>query len=161
MFTDSDLNRLFRYCLSLPQNEDDAMDLLQLGLEKFLKVNPGAVSHPVNYTFRIIRNQFIDDYRLRNKRGVEEYNEFTTVVDMEFKSLEDLYLDRDELKFLLDKMAPLERELLYFWAVEEYTLDEISQLFQIPKGTLVSKIHRMRKKMQAHLAQQDPLEAGL
>lgn len=137
------------------------MDLLQLGLEKFLKVNPGTVSHPVNYMFRIIRNQFIDEYRLRNKRVVEEYNEFTTVVDMEFKSLEDLCLDRNELKFLLNKMAPLERELLYFWAVEEYTLDEISQLFQVPKGTLVSKIHRMRKKMQSHLGQQDPLEVGL
>lgn len=161
MFTDPDLNRLFRYCFSLTQNEDDAMDLLQLGLEKYLKVNPGSVSHPVNYMFRIIRNQFIDDYRLRNKRVVEEYNELTTVVEMESKSLEDLYLARSELEFLLNKMAPLERELLYFWAVEEYTLDEISQLFQVPKGTLVSKIHRIRKKMQTHLGHRDSLEAGL
>jgi DNA-directed RNA polymerase specialized sigma24 family protein len=35
----------------------------------------------------------------------------------------------------------------FLWVVEEYTMKEISELTGIPRGTLLSRIHRIRKKV--------------
>jgi len=84
---------------------------------------------------------------------MEEYDDFNTVVEMNPRTLEDIYIDQDEITILLEKLNPPDRELLYFWAVEEYTIDEISKLLNTPRGTLVSRIHRLRKKLDTHLDQ--------
>ena len=44
-------------------------------------------------------------------------------------------------------MQPEERELLFLWAVEEYTIEEIAHMKQVPKGTLQSKLHRLKKRI--------------
>lgn len=150
---DAEFNRYFRYGLSLTGNEDDAFDLVQQSLEKFLRADRGDVKNSTSYMYRIIRNQFIDDYRQKSSRTMEEYDDFNTVVEMNPRTLEDVYIDQKEVEFLLDKLSAPERELLYFWGVEEYTMEEISTLLDTPKGTLVSRMHRLRKRLDFHLNQ--------
>jgi len=159
MFAEADLSRYFRYAVSLTENEDDAFDLLQQSVEKYLRSDLSDVKKPTSYFYRIVRNQFIDNYRQKNSRVMEEYDDFNTVVEMNPRTLEDIYIDQDEITILLEKLNPPDRELLYFWAVEEYTIDEISKLLNTPRGTLVSRIHRLRKKLDTHLDQGN-LRAG-
>jgi len=40
---------------------------------------------------------------------------------------------------------------MYFWAVEGYTTDELAEFLDISRGTLLSKIHRLRKRLEYHL----------
>jgi RNA polymerase sigma-70 factor (ECF subfamily) len=159
MFSEADLNRYFRYALSLTGNEDDAFDLLQQSVEKYLRTDPSEVKKPASYFYRIVRNQFIDDYRQKNSRPMEEYDDLTTVVEMNPKTFEEVYIDQKDVLFLLEKLSPQDRELLYFWAVEEYTMSEISELLHTPKGTLVSRMHRLRKKLDS-LPDQENLRTG-
>ena len=37
--------------------------------------------------------------------------------------------------------------MLYLWAVEEYTVDEIALLTETPRGTLLSRLHRLKKRV--------------
>jgi RNA polymerase sigma-70 factor (ECF subfamily) len=41
-------------------------------------------------------------------------------------------------------LNPVEREILYFWAIEGFSTTEVAKIMKMPKGTVLSKIHRMR-----------------
>ncbi len=145
------LNQLYRFAISLTNNEDQAYDLLQSCIEKYLKANLTDIETPVAYLKRMIRNEFID--QMRKKRF--HYDVDPTVIDrindesaLEELSLEDVFVQQSEVAALLGTMKPEERELLYLWAVEEYTIDEIAQMKQVPRGTLLSKLHRLKKRIQ-------------
>jgi RNA polymerase sigma-70 factor (ECF subfamily) len=58
-----------------------------------------------------------------------------------------LLIQAEEVADLLARLHDVERELLYLWAVEEYTIDEISELTGAPRGTLLSRLHRLRGKL--------------
>jgi RNA polymerase sigma-70 factor (ECF subfamily) len=79
---------------------------------------------------------------------VEEDDDLkSNTVDMTADTLESVTINQNVLVTLWVDFAPEERELLYLWAVEEYTMKEISELTGIPRGTLLSRIHRIRKKV--------------
>ncbi|MGK0290726.1 MAG: RNA polymerase sigma-70 factor (ECF subfamily), partial [bacterium] len=54
---------------------------------------------------------------------------------------------KEEVEILLDQASPAERELLYLSAVEEYSIQEIAEITQTPKGTLLSRLHRLKNKI--------------
>lgn len=145
------LNQLYRFAISLTNNEDQAYDLLQSCIEKYLKANTDDIQSPIAYLKRIIRNEFIDQAR----RSRFQYDVDSEVIDrindekaLDEVSLEDVFIQLSEVASLLGTMTPEERELLYLWAVEEYTIDEIAQMKQVPRGTLLSKLHRLKKRVQ-------------
>ena len=145
------LNQLYRFALSLCHNEDQAYDLLQSCVEKYLKVDRSHIEKPTAYMMRLIRNEFID--QLRRSRfscevDAEALEKMSDKVALDARSLEDTYAQQCEVETLLNTMRPDERELLFLWAVEEYTIDEIAQLKQVPRGTLLSRLHRLRRRIQ-------------
>lgn len=144
------LNQLYRYAISLTHNEDQAYDLLQSCIEKYLKAQLSDIESPVAYIKRMIRNEFIDQTR-RNRfhhdvdsDTLERINDESALAEV---SLEDVFVRQSEVSSLLGTMNAQERELLYLWAVEEYTLEEIAQMKQVPRGTLLSKLHRLKKRI--------------
>ena len=46
------------------------------------------------------------------------------------------------------ELAPLDRDILYHWAVLGYSTDETCAQLDLPRGTLLSRIHRLRKTLQ-------------
>ena len=44
-----------------------------------------------------------------------------------------------------------ERELLYLFAIEGYTVQEIADDLGMKKGTLLSKIHRLKARLRTQL----------
>ena len=71
-------------------------------------------------------------------------------LDIGLDTLEATMIDQNLVERLWVDLKPLERELLYLWAVEGYTIDEISRLTETSRGTLLSRIHRIRKKTTAY-----------
>ena len=137
--TDPELNSLYRYAFSLTQDDDWAHDLVSFAIEKILLRPWVRKKHA--YVRRTIRNKFYDEYK-RSLR-LEPIGD----VELGLDSLEDIYIRKNELEVLLRSVDPRERELLYLWAVEEYSLEEIANLWDVPKGTLCSKIYRLRRKL--------------
>lgn len=150
MFTREQLNILYRYCISLVADDSQAYDLLQTSLEKYLKVKSSAIENQVAYIKRIIRNQHIDECRKHSKYEQVEYDETVTYIDKDFNSLEDIVASQYQVEAVWRKLTSSEREIMYFWAVEGYTTSELATLLDISRGSLLSKIHRLRKRLEHH-----------
>ena len=138
------LNKLYRYSYTFAGDDDKAYDLLYSSIEKFLRSNHS--DNPEAYIKRIIRNQFIDECR-RNKIIQYEQIDDQSVTDIDFKSIESIIINSDMTEQIFNFLEPDEREILYLWAIEEYTTSEISIQLERPKGTILSKLHRMRKRI--------------
>lgn len=137
--TDRDLLQSgFRYALSLTHNEHEAEDLVQ---DVWLKlyINSGEIkSKSLFYTS--IRNLFIDRYRKKKLVVIEQLEE---IADAEVLTSE---IDIDDIENCLAKLRPEEREALFLNSVEEYTANEIAELTNQPRSTVLSLISRGKKK---------------
>lgn len=150
MFSETELNHLYRYCLTLCNQEAAAYDLLQDGLESYLKKSPELiVNKPLHYLRRVIRNRFIDTLRheQRNPIIMVENTDAHQVTEIGFQSLEQMQITQQTLENIWKKLQPLERELLHFWAIEGWTAQEIADELSIPRGTILARIHRLRKRI--------------
>lgn len=148
MFSDKELNSLFKFALALSDEQQDAFDLLQGSLEKCLTASPD-IEHKMAFARKVIKNRYIDQFR-RKQRIKEEFFDEESVVpmDLELRNLEDLYLHSHEADRVWSILEADEKEILYLWAIEEYTIQEIADQQNKPKGTLLAKVHRLKKKIQ-------------
>jgi len=152
MFNKDDLNKLFQYALSLARQEDVAYDLLQSALEKYLKKSPPSVDKPLAYMKTIIRNLFFD--LERHKKVVpmisSDSDEVSPIEAFHEHSMDDILINQQDVQRLTEKLNSEENELLYLWAVEEHTTAEIATIYKQPKGTILSKLHRLKKRLRDH-----------
>lgn len=161
------LDALFSLALSLARNRKDAEDLVQ---ETFLRAYRffGSYRAGTNvraWLFRILRNTFINRYRARRIRPEE----------VDFGKIEATYEQRIEQTFLnrhqppspeqivmdgtldgqvqeaLDLLPEEYRMVVLMALMEEMSYKEISSALSIPLGTVMSRLHRGRKMLQASL----------
>lgn len=155
------LHQLYQYGLSLTRDAQDAHDLLQSALERWLKQGNTA-DNPEAYIRRIMRNLYIDECRRRKRVAFEPLTEGDPVI-LDETSLEQQYIDRDIVEQLLGQLNAAEREVLFMWAVLEYSASEIAHELDSPRGTILSRLFRVKKKAQKLAGTQDivqPLSAG-
>lgn len=152
MFDQKELNQLYHYALSLSNKEDVAYDLLQSALERYLRKSPKSVDKPLAYLKMIIRNLYFD--LERHNKVVPmisiESDEITHIDQADDASMDDVLINQQEVQQLIDMLNSEENELLYLWAVEEHTVDEIAKMYQKPRGTVLSKLHRLKKRIRQH-----------
>ncbi len=148
MFDAKQLNSLYRYCFTLTGEEHESYDLLQSSVEKFLKADSASINNKPAYIKKIIRNHYIDECRKNSKIEEEQYDETVTYVDMNTNSLEKIVASQYQVEAVWEKLTVSEREIMYFWGVEGYTTDELAEYLEIPRGSLLSKIHRLRKRLE-------------
>lgn len=140
------LDHLYRYCHVLCGNRDDAFDLLHDALEKFLHVPANEVAQPVAYIRRIARNRFFD--QLRRKRVLDfEVLEDPDVYASTERALEDMVLDQALLRQIWAVLSPAEREVLFLWVMEDMSASEIALHLNEPRGTVLSRMHRLRLRI--------------
>ena len=149
MFDREALNRLYRYAYSLALHEQDAYDLLQDALERYLRSTRGGVSAPEAFLRRIIRNRFIDGLRRQAARPEDPVADPATAVsDFGTATLETMVMAKEELEQVWPLLDVVEREILYLWAVEGCTIRELAAELDLPRGTVLSRIHRLRNRLQ-------------
>ena len=157
IFSKTEYNQAYRYCISLCRDPDEAFDLLQSSFEKLLKKGVDHLDNPKMYLFRIIHNEFIDRCRKRKKMTFTEYHDESNIVQLGGNQLENLIIDKDEVSRIMKTIDSSERELLYLSVVEGYSVSEISELSGTPRGTLLSRLHRLKlkikKRFQANTAE--------
>ncbi|MCG9731449.1 sigma-70 family RNA polymerase sigma factor [Shewanella sp. Isolate13] len=138
------LQSLYRYCLCLTANNAQAEDLLQTAIESWLK----ASSRPIQlraYLRKVIRNQFIDDCRRLKCVDFEPLDDNAPAL-LDETCLEEIEIQHNLIGHLFELLNPAEREVLYLWAVEGYSAAEIAIEIQQPRGTILSRLHRIKLK---------------
>jgi len=146
------LVRGYRYGLSLTHDPDQAEDLLQDAWVSVLKAHG---PHEIGYLFASIRSRFIDQYRRKRIELVEPLppEELERIADDEGGWNPEIHLGSEDLDAALAKLRPEEREILFLQAIEGFTANEIGELTGRPRGTVLSLLHRTRKKLARILGQ--------
>ncbi len=137
----------FRYALSLRPAPGEADDLVQ---EAWLRLHRarGRVRDQA-LLFRAIRNLFIDHYRRERLVVFEPLDSVAETADG--APLLDDRVTLDDLKAPLESLRSEEREALFLNVVEGYTAQEIADLTERPRGTVLSLIHRAKRKLREAL----------
>lgn len=141
----------YRYALSLRTGADDADDLVQEAWYRLHRHGGRAGSKA--HLFTVIRNIYVDRWRRDQLIAFEPLDEVAdsrTVID-------DGQYDALRLARLLDSLRAAEREALFLNVVEGYTAQEISDFTGRPRGTVLSLIHRAKRKLRQGLVA-DPAE---
>jgi RNA polymerase sigma-70 factor, ECF subfamily len=133
----------FRYAYSLCNDYHDAEDYVQQAWfklhRKYGRVETKAL------LFKTIRNLRMD--RIRRDKIVS----FEPMEEREFDSELDVRASKDDVKAILEQLRKEEREALYLNVVEGYTAQEISDMTGTPRGSILSLIHRAKKKLHGGL----------
>ena len=135
----------FQYAYALTHHYHDAEDLVQAAWLK-LHQRYGTVTTKALF-FTTIRNLYIDQYRRRKRIR------FITLTSEHEHFSASGKTAREETKVateqMLAKLRDIEREALFLHIVEGYSANEIATLTGRPRGTVLSLIHRSRKKLAA------------
>ena len=150
LFDRSALNRLYRYAYTLCGHEASAYDLVQDTVERCLKRPPGPLASPEAYARRVMRNRFIDQRR-RLQNSPEQIHPTADVelLAIDTHCLEEAQITRDQLEKVWSLLDPLEREILYYWAAEDMTAAQIASTLGTRRGTVLSRIHRLRHRLRS------------
>jgi len=160
------MDALFRLALRLTRNRAEAEDLVQ---EAYLRAfrfhdryEPGTQIRA--WLFRILRNTFVNRYRATKARPDEvEFDKveavYDRVVDAAFGGGEAPTPEEIVLNDLVDPeideaIAALPEEyrtVVVLALVEDLAYREIADVLAIPVGTVMSRLHRGRKLLQARL----------
>jgi len=140
------LVRGYRYGLSLTHDPDRAEDLLQ---DAWVSVLKARGPREIGYLFAAIRSRFVDQTRRKRIELVEALppEELERIADDERSWQPEISLGSKDLEAALAKLRPEEREILFLQAVEGFTAKEIGELTGRPRGTVLSLLHRTRKKL--------------
>lgn len=149
----TELQSLFQYAMLLTQHHDNAKDLLQSAVESYLRElqSGNAVKQKMAYIRQSIRHRYIDRYR-HQQRWQEDTFEEQSSYDISPLNLEALHINQELLQQIWATLSTTEREILYHWAVLGLSTDEACEQLNMPRGTFLSKIHRLRKRCQPLMA---------
>lgn len=150
--TDEDYQHAFRYARSLGADRDLALDLVQSAVMRGLAIGRSGVDDPLRYLITSIRNAYVSDRRRAQLLTWSRLDDIEGVIATDLQPLEDAVVQRDVLQQAWAALGAAEREVLHLWAVEGYTVDEISRQTGTPRGTLLARLHRLRQRLAAHRA---------
>lgn len=136
------LNRAYRYALSLTHHENDAYDLVQSSYLKLVEKNKPLI---ISYLITTIKNLYIDQKRKANVKR-SWMNKFKPKTKHEPVFSVEPYLEK-----IIFELPVKNREILFLSIVEEYTAQEIADLLNMPRGTVLSILHRTKQKLKKQL----------
>ena len=156
--------QLFSTALRMTRNRSDAEDLVQetyiKGWRSFHTFQEGTNLRA--WLFRIMTNTYINKYNAQKRKGtevelddVEElflYKRLGSIDQSQLSSsAEDQMLELfsdDEVKNALEELPEDFRMPVLLSDVDGFSYKEISEMLEIPIGTVMSRLHRGRKAMQ-------------
>jgi RNA polymerase sigma-70 factor (ECF subfamily) len=156
--------RAFAVALGVVKRPEDAMDVVQ---DAFIKVhkNIGAfqgTSSFYTWLYRIVMNLAID--HLRRRRKVVEWGDdipLQTVAGDRalMPKVEDANPGRtverrelsDKIRQALDTLPEYHRAVILLREVEGMSYEEMAEVLDVPKGTIMSRLFHARRKMQEQL----------
>jgi len=144
----SELQGLKRFCLSLTGDVADAEDLLQLTVERVLERGMPADAHVAKWSYRVCRNIWLDELRSREVR--QRYVATAVVSEGVATESADDGFGRVELERVDAAMQSLpeeQRSALLLVAVEGRSYAEVSEILDIPLGTVMSRVARARRSL--------------
>jgi RNA polymerase sigma-70 factor, ECF subfamily len=156
-------NKVYQLCYRMLGNRQEAEDISQ---EAFIRayVNINTYNQEYKFStwiFRIATNLCID--RIRKKKpdyyldeeipgtdGLTMYSKVASSTPLPEKELESLELQETIQKEIV-KLPEKYRSVIVLKYIEELSLNEISEILDLPLGTVKTRIHRGREALRQQL----------
>lgn len=157
------LDQLYSAALRYTRNPADAEDLVQetyaKAYDKFHQFRQGT--NLKAWLYRILTNSYINRYRRQQRRPDEvsadadpEFSLYDRVAETTERAAEQEVLEAltdDEVKQAMADLPEQYRIAVYLADVEGFSYAEIAEIMGTPIGTVMSRLHRGRSRLQKAL----------
>jgi RNA polymerase sigma factor (sigma-70 family) len=145
-------DRLFYFLRRSLASEQDTWDVLQ---QTWLKVHKSirSLQHPDRlpvWLYAIARRTALSHWRSHYRRDAlaEEHENLSEVAAAEVTLAFD---DAEQVHQGLSRISPAHREILTLHFLEDFTLDDLSEILGIPAGTAKSRLFYAKRALRAVL----------
>lgn len=164
------LSTLYNYAFYLTKDEEDANDLVQDTFVKAFRFmeNFQEGTNEKAWLFKIMKNGFINDYRKKTNKPI--HYSFDNVIETNDNDNSEEYVPQgnidyeindpvdnfrglmgDEITFALEKLPSDYRQIIILADIEEFSYEELSDILEIPIGTVRSRLFRARNLLKGKL----------
>ena len=149
------LPRLRRFARTLTRSVPEADDLVQEACLRALgRSDQWDPAQPLDrWMFRITRNLWISEIRKRSVRMGQGQVPADETYELVSHETGENAVATAELRGQIDALPEELSAILLSVSVEGYSYAEAAELFDIPIGTVMSRIHRARKALARQMAQ--------
>lgn len=150
------LPRLRRFAHALARSATDADDLTQATVERAL-IARGQFTDGTrldSWLFRIMRNQWIDAGRSRTRRASRELPaEAGDQVGFDPRAAMEATIDLNRAMAAMERLPDEQREIVALILIEGFGYREVSEMLDLPIGTVSSRLVRGRTALLALLGE--------
>ncbi|MDR3635759.1 MAG: RNA polymerase sigma factor [Isosphaeraceae bacterium] len=147
----------YRVAFRLLGHHEDALDAVQEGFIKAISNlrNFDGRSGFRTWLMRIVHNAAIDTGRKRKRRPTLGLNDESNSLEPASEDDPAQGLNRQDLRraleFALNRLSPTTRQTFILFAEGGLSYKEIAELQDVPIGTVMSRLHYARHKLQSYL----------
>ncbi|MDO8549307.1 MAG: sigma-70 family RNA polymerase sigma factor, partial [Ignavibacteria bacterium] len=153
------LDGLYNFALRLTRNEEQAKDLLQdcclTAFEKFHQLK--NVQRFKQWLFQIMHRKFINNYRRKKEPELIDIALNEDLLTDTYETFDKNRFENligDEVKKAFDFLPAEFREIILLADIEELSYRDISEILDIPMGTVASRLYRghrlLKEKLQEY-----------
>ena len=151
------LPRLRRFAHSLSRDLADADDLTQATIERALRSRDQwqVGTRLDSWAYRIMRNLWIDTARARSRKSAREAPEEEGLnIGEDPRQAMDASLDVQRIMAAMARLPDEQREVVALILVEGFGYREVSEMLDLPIGTVSSRLVRGRTALLAMVGEQ-------
>ncbi len=154
-------HQAYRSALGILGNHDDAWDLSQDAFVRaYRQLDRFQVDRPFYpWFYRLLRNLCLNHIRWKKRRRedsidvLEERGGFLEAgPDADPERATEAALMGEAIAAALRRLRPAAREILVLRELRDLSYAEIAELLDIPRGTVMSRLHHARKALREELA---------
>ncbi len=159
------LQRLYHQAYRLTNNQDDAEDLVQDLLLRIYekKSELENIEKLTSWLLRSLYHQFVDNYRKKSRLPIdnredksEEIIESTEGFQKTPQVLHEHLDTNKNLQQAIQKLNADQQAIISLHDIEGYSLPELSEILDLPLGTLKSRLHRARQTLREEFISKNP-----
>ena len=142
--------KLRRYAYSLTGSADRGDDLLQDSIVKILSIqNESSIENFNAYFYKIISNAWNDTLKKKylNTTPIDEYSNYIPSQDIDIQENIETRQQSKNLHAIINQLSDNLKTTFLLSTVEEKSYKEISEILNIPLGTVMSRLNEARKQL--------------
>lgn len=155
------LNPIFSFTLKRTKTIQEAEDITQEIIIKVYKAlsNMNDIYNIESYIWRIAHNTVANYYRGKTRIFIGvNIDDVAETIKSDQSSVEETYIKNEEINKLRDKIAylsKLQRQIVILYYYEGKKQEDISQLLDIPKGTVKWHLFEAKKELKEGMEKMD------